>query len=162
MPLPETSYIPAPELVWAFGKHWRGPAVLEPNKETLLAAYPPRGDGRPVKVFCTACPSLFFRIEAEATATGYAFELSTGSGVDMGMLSASIAAAIADGMLGPTHSSPNVGSWQAIERTVVHAYESGYISGHNDTCEGEFNTDTGFVAKDRTGGILKALADFLG
>lgn len=102
MPLPDTSYIPDPKLVGAFGKHWRGPEVFEPEKETLVASYEPRGDGQPVKVFCIACPALFFRIAADKGEHNEAFELSTGSGIAMGKLSASIADAIADGMLALT------------------------------------------------------------
>lgn len=44
-----------------------------------------------------------------------------------------------------------------IERAINHAYESGYISGHNDTCEGCFNEDTAFVAKDRSSEIVTAV-----
>ena len=44
-----------------------------------------------------------------------------------------------------------------IERAINHAYESGYISGHNDTCEGCFNEDTAFVAKDRAAEIVRVI-----
>ena len=49
-----------------------------------------------------------------------------------------------------------------IERAIVHAYESGYISGHNDTCEGCFNENTAFVAKDRAAEIVKAVKAYVG
>ena len=53
-------------------------------------------------------------------------------------------------------------AWLAdIERAINHAYESGYISGHNDTVEGCFNNDTADVAKDRASEIVQAITAHL-
>lgn len=48
-----------------------------------------------------------------------------------------------------------------IDIAIIHAFESGYIQGHNDTLNGAFNNQTHFVADDRSQAIRLALIDFL-
>jgi hypothetical protein len=52
-------------------------------------------------------------------------------------------------------------NWLAeVERSIIHAFEAGYINGHNDSVDGGFNPDTHFVAEDRSKDIVLAVRTF--
>lgn len=89
--------------VAAFGEHWCGPESLAHGVETLIAEYAGEGDGHHVKVYCCAMPARFYDIRALETTNSVgeprpAFTLGTSSG--MAVLTAQIAKAISEGMLG--------------------------------------------------------------
>lgn len=50
--------------------------------------------------------------------------------------------------------APKGEEW-AIQHAIVHAFEAGYMDGHNDTVESRWRTDTYFVAQDRTTKVVK-------
>lgn len=90
----------------AFGVHWCGPSKFEHGEDALVAKYdkhPPDGDGQSVEVYCCALPARFYRLRVLAGPNSIGevrpgFSVGTGSSQEE--LAASIAKAIADGMLG--------------------------------------------------------------
>jgi hypothetical protein len=103
----DSPYKPLKSTLNAFCQHLVDPNIrLEHSTETLIAKYikpDPDGDGQDVLVYCCAMPAEFFIIKAMASTNSLnhlkqPFTLSTGSG--MSELSAEIAKAISEGMLG--------------------------------------------------------------
>lgn len=94
-----------------FGTHWclSDNTPLEHGKNTLIAVYkknPKDGDGQHVEVYCIAVPSRFYTIKVldginSINKSKMSYSLSTGSSMEQ--LTADLAKAISEGMIGLTN-----------------------------------------------------------
>lgn len=89
-----------------FGKRWIGPERLDSYEPTLAAKFPKvGGDGHDVEVYVQAAPARFYTVKAlpgknSVDEPQAGFEVTTGSGEDIGRLAIKIAEAISEGMIG--------------------------------------------------------------
>ena len=88
----------------ALGEYHKPPKSFEHAKDTLVATIPADADGYPVNVYESRWPTRFYKVVAmENKNSGKlrpGFEITTGSGDDMGELAAQIALQLSRGMLG--------------------------------------------------------------
>lgn len=85
---------------------YKPPKKFEHGKDTLVVSIPKveNGDGHPVEIWECRMPATFYRVRVLPSKNSCneakpGFELSTGSGEEMGRLSVNIALAVSEGML---------------------------------------------------------------
>ncbi len=95
----ETLYPPRPYEQAPLGKRWCLEGHPGYGEELLCAAYPRNGDeGCDVRVYRTAMPAVFYRIQAG--------DLSLNTGSSLHQLAAAMAEALSSGMLGLSRMIP--------------------------------------------------------
>lgn len=82
----------ASHAIKSLGKLYRAPARIE-SEWQLVATVPKDGDGHTVRVYECRLPATFYKLEVGG------FEVSTGSGREMGELIGKLAIEIARGMV---------------------------------------------------------------
>jgi hypothetical protein len=89
------------------GEYHKPPARFEHGRDALVAKVPKvnGGDGQPVEVYECRMPARFYKIKVLPSKNSVGekkegYEITTGSGDQMGELTASLAISITEGMIG--------------------------------------------------------------